>query len=181
MNDFRHETERLILRSWCDADVAAFEEACNTPAVTRWTGGLQTREELAAAVARIRATEAELGYCFWALERREDGRFLGFCGLKQLTADGAPEVMHDQPEIGWRLREDAWGQGYAREAAQATLDLAFTRFGMDQVYAITLEGNAASWGLMRRLGMMPRPDLDFDMPRYGGHVTYRIGRDQWMA
>jgi RimJ/RimL family protein N-acetyltransferase len=79
------------------------------------------------------------------------------------------------------LREGAWGQGYAKEAATAALDLAFGRFGLDQVYAITLTENAPSWGLMRRLGMTARPDLDFDMPLHGRHVTYRMGRDEWTA
>jgi RimJ/RimL family protein N-acetyltransferase len=176
---FRHDTERLVLRSWRDEDVDAFEAACNTPEVTRFLGGLQTREEIAAAVARIPAGEEEHGYCFWAMDRRSDGEFLGFCGLKALTGDGASPTILGQPEIGWRLREGVWGQGYAREAALASLRLAFTRFGMDQVYAMTLEGDAASWGLMRRLGMTALPELDFDMPRYGRHGVYRIGREQW--
>lgn len=178
---FAHATERLVLRSWRDGDAAAFEAACNTLAVTRFTGGLQTREQIEGAVARIRQCEADHGYCFWAIERQADGAFLGFCGLKRLNAEGAPDPIRDTPEIGWRLREDAWGQGYALEAATAALDLAFDRFALDQVHAITLTDNAASWGLMRRLGMTARPDLDFDMPVYGPHITYHIGREQWTA
>ncbi|MBA2919439.1 GNAT family N-acetyltransferase [Sphingomonas sp. MAH-20] len=176
---FAQVTERLVLRSWREEDVDAFEQACNTPAVMRYLGGLQTRDQIEAAVARIRACEAEHGYCFWAVERRADRGFLGFCGLKPLNAPGAPQRMQAEPEIGWRLREDTWGQGYAKEAARAALDLAFSRFGMRQVYAITMTENAPSWGLMRRLGMAARPQLDFDMPGYGRHVTYRIGSDEW--
>lgn len=178
---FSHPTERLILRSWRDGDAERFEAACNTPAVTRYLGGLQTREQIEETVRRLQQTEADNGFCFWAVERQADGAFLGFCGLKRMNSAGAPEVMQGAPEIGWRLREDAWGQGYAKEAALASLDLAFGQFGLDQVYAITMTGNAASWGLMRRLGMTPRPDLDFDMPVHGRHVTYRIGRDEWMG
>lgn len=176
---FTHRTERLILRSWRDGDPDLFEAACNTPAVTRYLGGLQTREQIDAAVARIRASEKDNEFCFWALERQADGAFLGFCGLKRMNSAGAPEVMLGAPEIGWRLREDAWGKGYAREAAMAALGLAFERFGLDEVYAITMTANAQSWGLMRRLGMTARPDLNFDMPVYGPHVTYRIGRGEW--
>ena len=103
---FAHATDRLILRSWRAGDADAFEAVCNTPAVTRYLGGLQTRDQIDAAVDRIRACQAENGFCFWALERQEDAAFLGFCGLKPLIADGAPEVMQGAPEIGWRLRED---------------------------------------------------------------------------
>ncbi|GAO39554.1 putative acetyltransferase [Sphingomonas changbaiensis NBRC 104936] len=176
---FSHATERLLLRSWRDADADAFESACNTPAVTRYLGGLQTRAQIEAAVERIRACEAENGFCFWVVERQADNAFLGFCGLKRMRIDNSPEALVDEPEIGWRLREQAWGQGYAKEAALAALGLAFGRFGLDQVYAITMTENAPSWGLMRRIGMSPRPDLDFDMPVYGRHVTYRIGSDEW--
>lgn len=177
--NFAHRTQRLVLRSWRDEDAPTFEAACNTPAVTRHLGGLQTSAGIAAAVGRIRQCEAENGFCFWAVERIGDGVFLGFCGLKRVDAEGAPPPMVGAPEIGWRLREDVWGQGYAKEAATTALGLAFGRFGLDEVYAITLTANAASWGLMRRLGMTARPDLDFDMPEHGRHVTYRIGSDQW--
>ncbi len=176
---FAHRTQRLLMRSWRNGDAEQFERHLNVPPVADMVGGVQSREELAAGIDRIAACEAENGFCFWALERLTDRAFLGFCGLKRLTADGAPDQIRQRPEIGWRLRADAWGQGYAREAAGAALDLAFGRFELDDVYAITLIHNARSWGLMRRLGMIARPELDFDMPIHGRHVTYRIGSDEW--
>ena len=69
--------------------------------------------------------QEERGFTFWAVERKADGELLGFCGLKIADTPGSPiEGMH---EVGWRLREDAWGQGYAKEAAIASLDFASTR------------------------------------------------------
>ena len=88
-------------------------------------------------------------------------------------------------EVGWRLREDAWGQGYAREAATAALDLAFDRFGAQEVIALTVAGNGASWGLMERLGMARREDLDFDNadfdPEDGRIIVYSIAKDVWQT
>ena len=85
-------------------------------------------------------------------------------------------------EIGWRLREDAWGKGYAKEAALASLDLAFGRFGADEVIALTVEGNTPSWGLMKRLGMRRRSDLDFANsdfdPETGTIIVYSINRQE---
>jgi RimJ/RimL family protein N-acetyltransferase len=178
---FRLATGRLVLRSWRKGDAQAFEQACNTPAVSRYVGGLQSAEQIDTMIRRIQQCEADNGFCFWVLERRTDGVFLGFCGLKRLSADGAPTEILGAPEIGWRLRQDAWGRGYAKEAATAALDLAFGEFALSRVCAITLAENAASWGLMRRLGMTERPDLAFDMPRYGRHVVYELGRDTWTA
>ncbi|MGV3479027.1 MAG: GNAT family N-acetyltransferase, partial [Sphingobium sp.] len=86
---------------------------------------------------------------------------------------------------GWRLREDAWGQGYAREAAIASIRRAFLVHGAERVVAFTVQGNSASWGLMERLGMVRRADLDFIDPAYGPDlnptIVYVTERDQWTA
>ena len=112
-----------------------------------------------------------------------DGELLGFCGLKRVNADGTDLV--GQFEVGWRLRESAWGQGIAKEAAIAALDLAFGRLGAPHVVALTVAGNAGSWGLMEKLGMSRRADLDFDDPRYGADlnptIIYRIDAAEWAA
>jgi RimJ/RimL family protein N-acetyltransferase len=98
------------------------------------------------------------------VERKEDRALLGFCGLKIADTAGSPiEGVH---EVGWRLREDAWGQGYAKEGAIASLDFAFATLGAERVVAITFAGNAPSWGLMERLGMTRRPECDYDDPRF---------------
>ncbi|GAA5046130.1 GNAT family N-acetyltransferase [Erythrobacter westpacificensis] len=164
MSEFRHETERLILRDWREEDWPRFWELTNTPAVMRWLGGVASEETKAAARARLEGYRANFGHTFWVLERKDDdghlsGEMLGFCGLKRANVKGTP--VFDMVEVGWRMREDAWGHGYAREAAIASLDLAFDRFAAEQVIALTVEGNAASWGLMRRLGMTRREDLDY--------------------
>jgi RimJ/RimL family protein N-acetyltransferase len=93
------------------------------------------------------------------------------------------ELPTGMVEIGWRLREDAWGHGYAKEAALACLALAFERFGADEVVALTVEGNSASWGLMKRLGMRRRVDLDYPDHRYDppwrDTIVYSIDRSTW--
>jgi RimJ/RimL family protein N-acetyltransferase len=151
------ETERLILRTWAKGDAAEIARHCNSPAVMRWTGAVQSIEEIEAGIARSRALQAEHGFCYWALERKADGAFLGFCGLRLSTA---PFALKGSVEIGWRLREDVWGQGYAREAAEASLDHAFRALNAERVVSLTVAGNEASRGLMERLGMRRRADLD---------------------
>ncbi|MDX1703460.1 MAG: GNAT family N-acetyltransferase, partial [Altererythrobacter ishigakiensis] len=143
--EFRHETERLILRDWREADWVDFWEGTNTPNVMRWLGGVCDAEKRQAAQDRLLSYTLDHGHTFWCVERKADGAILGFCGLKRCNQKGGPIGMM---EVGWRLREDAWGQGYAKEAALASLDLAFDRFGADEVIALTVQGNAPSWGLM---------------------------------
>lgn len=182
MGDFRYETARLILRDWREGDWAEFRRVTNTPAVMRWLGGVMDDAAWDAGRARIEAYRHDHGHTFWAVERRADGALLGFCGLKRSNQTGGPQGMM---EVGWRLREDAWGHGYAKEAAAASLDSAFSRFGADAVIALTVPGNTASWGLMLRLGMERREDLDFESADFGPEnpriIAYAITREAWQA
>jgi RimJ/RimL family protein N-acetyltransferase len=74
--------------------------------------------------------------------------------------------MHSQFEIGWTLRAEYWRQGYAFEAATASLNLAFNRFDALIVYALTSERNTASWRMMEKLAMQRCVNLDFADPDY---------------
>ena len=73
----------------------------------------------------------------------------------------------------------------ALEAAQAAMASGFKDFGAPHMIALTVEGNAASWGLMLRLGMERRPDLDFaskDFDPVGGVIiAYSISGERWQA
>jgi RimJ/RimL family protein N-acetyltransferase len=174
------ETERLRLRNWREEDVDPFIRHLNTPSVMRWLGGVRTAEQQRDAVhGRFMLWQEQRGFTFWAAERKQDGAFLGLCGLKLSDDPGSP--VEGALEIGWRLREDIWGQGYAREAAAASLDFAFRRLGAERVVALTVEGNAPSWGLMLRLGMTRRSDLDYEGALWveGPVIVYEMRREQW--
>ena len=178
------ETERLILRPWREADREPFAAMGRDPDVMRHLGGRVDREASDAAVDRQMACQAEQGQCFWALERRADGIFLGFCGLRRGGQPGTP--VADALEIGWRLARDAWGRGYAREAAEASIAWGWARQEAPRISAWTVPANTASWGLMIRLGMNHRPMLDFDHPAFppghplSRHVVYAIDRPEIM-
>jgi RimJ/RimL family protein N-acetyltransferase len=177
------ETERLRLRTWEEEDLAPFAEHCNTPAIMRWTGEVQDEAGIRAGFERVAASQAEYGHCLWIVERKSDSALLGFCGIKRV-ADVASNML-GQFEIGWRLREGVWGLGYAREAATASLDAAFGQLEAPHVLAFTVIQNKASWGLMERLGMTRRADLDFFDPCYSAElnptIVYRIEAADWRA
>ena len=178
------ETARLRLRDWREEDIEPFLRHTNREAVMRWLGGVKSREFLEAVVReRFMRWQVEFGFTFWAVERKEDEELLGFCGLKR--ADGRNSTVAGEVEIGWRLREDAWGQGYAKEAAAASLAFAFEKAGAERVVALTVEGNAASWGLMRRLGMERREDLDYVDPDWpetmNPVIVYVMERSAWAS
>ena len=175
------ETDRLILREWGEGDSDRFYSIMNTPAVMRHLGGVQDRATWDAAVGRILSYQRDFGHTFWLVERKPDGELLGFCGLKRVNVQGTD--LTGQFEVGWRFREDAWGHGYAKEAAIASLDLAFGSYGAPHVVALTIGPNQASQGLMKRLGLKRREDLDFHDPRLGPEmnptIIYRINAEDW--
>ena len=180
MAEFRLETERLTLRDWCADDLVPFAAMSADPAVMETLGPVMSQDETAAVIGRLQARRDEHGHTFWALERREDARFIGFCGIIR----GVVEPIANMPEIGWRLASDTWGRGYAREAAAASLEWAFANLPDDRIWAVTSAGNNRSWGLMERLGMARHRDMDFDHPNVANdsplkrHITYSIRREQ---
>lgn len=174
MSEFRIETDRLVLRSWEDREIAPFAEICGDPKVMATLGPVMDLSETETLVARCQADQTTSGHCFWALERRADARLVGWCGVIR----GSVGPVADKPEIGWSLAADCWGQGYASEAARATVAWCFANLDDDALWAITSVANTGSRRVMECLGMRYHPQLDFDHPRAPAdgpllrHVTY---------
>jgi RimJ/RimL family protein N-acetyltransferase len=182
MAEVAAETARLRMRDWRDSDEADFYAIMNRPEVMQHLGGVQTTEEWRAAYTRIRGFSAQFDHTFWIVEDKASGEIQGFCGLKRVNAPGAGDLT-GQFEIGWRLRPEAWGKGIAKEAAIASLDLAFGRFGAPNVVALTIAANLPSQALMERLGMHRRAEFDFRDTRFGDEMNptmvWRIEADEW--
>lgn len=83
-------------------------------------------------------------------------------------------------EIGWRFTRSAWGKGYATEAAKACREWAFNQLGLPQIISFTAQTNRPSRGVMERIGMVHKPERDFDHPRIPNdsplqrHVFYQL-------
>src|SRR3546814_2172293 len=93
------EGERLVMRPWRDEDVAPFQRICSDCEVMATLGPPLDLEATAARIGWMRAHEAEQGHCFWALDRREDARLIGWCGV--IRGDMGP--VADRVEIGWQI------------------------------------------------------------------------------
>ena len=162
-------TARLRLRQWHDADREPFAALNADGRVMEHFPGPLTREESDALVDRSRAAIELRGWGLWAVERREDGLFLGFAGLTVVRDEMpfAPAV-----EIGWRFAPAGWGRGYATEAAREALRVAFETLELPEVVSFTAASNERSMAVMRRLGM--REGAPFDHPRMAqGHRLRR--------
>jgi RimJ/RimL family protein N-acetyltransferase len=176
------ETERLRLRAWSDADREPFAELNADPEVMRYMSRRLDRAGTDALIERILQGWAAGGFGLWAVERKSGARFIGFVGLSVPSFDAPfmPAV-----EVGWRLRRDAWGFGYATEGGRASLRYGFDDMGLEEIVSLTSVINERSRRVMDRLGMTRDADDDFDHPRLPEddplrrHVLYRLARDDW--
>lgn len=176
-------TERLRLRGWRPEDRAPFAALNADPEVMEHFPALLTRAESDTLADRIEAHFAREGWGLWAMQERTTGRFLGFTGLARPGFDAPfmPAV-----EIGWRLARPAWGQGYATEAARASMAFGFDDAGLDEIVSLAVVANGRSRAVMERLGMTRDPAEDFDHPLVEPgplrrHVLYRLTAAQWRA
>jgi RimJ/RimL family protein N-acetyltransferase len=108
------------------------------------------------------------GFGYWLWRERTTGEPVGRGGLKR-----ARVADRDEVEVGWVVRADRWGQGYATELAEASISFAFARLGLQDVVAFTLPHNAASRRVMEKTGF----EYERDIVHHGlPHVLYRRER-----
>jgi RimJ/RimL family protein N-acetyltransferase len=169
------DTPRTRLRPWTPADGEEFAALHADPVVMADQGGPLDRARSDAKLARYMAALDRHGFCRWALEART-GAFLGYAGIMP-APPGHPLGAHY--EIGWRLRQAAWGHGYATEAAAAALQDGFARAGLTELIAYTAPDNVRSQAVMARLHLHRDPTRDFTA-EYDGLGAWRgwvwIGR-----
>ena len=140
-------TERLILRAFRRDDLPLYEALGQDPVVMQYLGGLWTPQKTLEAALGANRSLIEHRYGFLAVERRADGVFLGIAGLS------VEQWYPDDLQVGWRLAQAHWGQGYASEAGRAWLDLAFERTGRSRIISMADTPNHRSIAVMQRLGM----------------------------
>ena len=145
-------TPRLLLRRWHDDDLVPMAEINADPQVMRYVrdGSVRDLESTAEDIERWEEEWDEEGFGLFAVELLASGELVGFVGLS--VPEFLPEVL-PAVEIGWRLGRQFHGQGYASEAAQATLEFALQDRGLERVISIIQVGNEASENVARKLGM----------------------------
>lgn len=148
MEDF--QTDRLIIRPTHVTDAALLVELMNSPGWLRFIGDRQVYAETAAVQyinEKINPQFERLGYGNYTIIRKLDGVKVGTCGL--FDRDGIEGI-----DIGYALLPAFFGQGYAFEAVSQVKDLAFGRFNLDVIHAITAKENVVSQQLLRKLGFL---------------------------
>ena len=143
------ETARLTLHRLEFEDAAFLVRLLNEPSFIANIGDKGVRS-IADAHRYLRegplAMYARYGFGLWRATRRADGEPVGICGL--LRRDTLPDA-----DLGYAYLPEHWGQGYAFEAARATLRHAVRKYGLTRVIGVVSPGNTASIRVLEKLGM----------------------------
>jgi RimJ/RimL family protein N-acetyltransferase len=158
-------TPRLLLRRWHDHDLAAMADINADPDVMRWVddGSVLDLDATAEEIERWEDEWDEEGFGIFAVELLASGELAGFAGLS--VPEYLPEVL-PAVEISWRFGSSFWGQGYASEAAHATLEFALQDRGLDRVISVNQISNEASLNVVRKLGMEPEKETTHPVHGY---------------
>ena len=165
------ETARLRMRLFTPDDLDRMCAITRSPEVTRFIGyGVPlTREETWTNLVRIMDGFRRRGYGRWALERRDTGSLIGYCGL----SSGNPDVGI---EVAYMLAREEWGKGFAAEAGRASLRYGFETVGVDSIAGLTFHDNRRSRAVLERLGMKFIRDANY----YNfSCVHYALDRTDW--
>ena len=176
-------TNRLLLRRFTEADADNLFDLDADPEVMRLlTGGKPTpREAIEREVlpALLRDYERFAGFGRWAAVERSTGGFVGWFALRPPDGGDGEEV-----ELGYRLRQSAWGKGYATEGSHALVDKGFSELGVQRIYAETMAVNTASRRVLEKAGLKLARSfhLSWDDPIEGaehGEVEYELLKAEW--
>jgi ribosomal-protein-alanine N-acetyltransferase len=165
------KTSRLILREFVPQDADALALVISDPETMRYYPSPFDRTGVEEWIARnIRRYQANR-HGLWALELKSTGEMIGDCGITLQHVDGEQLL-----EIGYHLRRDMWGHGFATEAARACRDFGFTEFRADCLISLVRPENVASCRVAGRNGMKTWKET----VRMGlRHCVYRISREEW--
>lgn len=176
------QTERLVMREWRDSDRAPYAALNSDPDVMRHYPSMLTPHQSEEMIDRMISAWRDRGFGLWAVERCDTGDFIGYVGL---SAPAWQASFTPCVEVGWRLAKQHWGNGFAPEAAMASLDWGFANVDLpgDEIVSFTTEGNVNSQRVMEKIGLIRDIDGDFDHPLlpdwvHRRHVLYRINRRQ---
>jgi ribosomal-protein-alanine N-acetyltransferase len=174
------ETERLNLRDWKETDLQAFRLMNKDKRVMEFLPGILSDRETDSFYTGIKDEFLEFGYGLFAAEVKGGSEFIGYIGFHRATFEASftPCI-----EIGWRLKFEAWGRGYATEGAKACLRYGFDTLDLERVYSFTSKQNSRSENVMKKIGMSKI--TEFDHPKLDEssvlrrHVLYGLTQTEW--
>jgi ribosomal-protein-alanine N-acetyltransferase len=162
------ETERLLLREFVPGDADALAAVISDPETMRFYPEPRDRAGVESWIERNRRRYRDDGHGLWAMILKSSGDVIGDCGLTRQTVDGVDEI-----EIGYHVRRDLWGRGFAPEAAGVCRDYGFGHLGTERLIALIRPENLPSRRVAEKIGLSLWKEVMWrDLP----HCVYVIRR-----
>jgi ribosomal-protein-alanine N-acetyltransferase len=164
------ETNRLILRRFTDDDVDAVFAMRSDAEIMRFIREPQKRRDETHNWLRLisgKWEDEKIGFC--AVIEKKSGKVIGWCGLWLLQES-------NEIEVGYAIKKEFWGRGFAPEAAEAMLKYGFNELELEKIVAVAYPENQASQNVMKKLGM----NYNYVGEFYGRDlVHYSITKTDW--
>ena len=142
------ETPRLILGQFTEDDAGLILDLNSYPEIVKYVHEpvLITEEQAKKIIADIILPQYKNNLGRWATYTKSNNEFIGWCGLKYLADK-------DEIDLGYRFKKNAWGKGYATEAAKHTLDHGFNNLDLKLIIGRAHIENIASIKVLEKIGM----------------------------
>ncbi|MEO5644752.1 MAG: GNAT family N-acetyltransferase [Bacteroidia bacterium] len=148
--NYLFKSERLGFRNWLATDIDAMSAINADPLVMEFFPSVQTKEHTIQFIEKMQKHFVEKGFCYFAVDKLEDGNFIGFIGICEQTfeSDFTPYI-----DVGWCLNQKEWNKGFATEGAKKCLEFAFKQLDFEKVNAVCPKINRRSENVMKKSGM----------------------------
>lgn len=172
------ETSRLKIREILPSDLHGMYALDSNPKVHQYLGNkpVTSLDKCAEAIAYIRQQYVDLGIGRWAMIEKDTENFIGWTGFKLNTEEECGRINF--LDLGYRLREEFWGKGYATESAVASMDWIFEHWDHDTIIGMAMEANIASNSILKdKIGMRLTDHFEWEEQPC---LFYEITRDEWL-
>ena len=168
------ETERLILREYTLEDFDALYEILSDAETMKHYPSPYDENGTMRWLRWSLDNYEKYGFGLWAVILKENGQFIGDCGITMQNIDG--QML---PEIGYHIHKNHWRRGYAKEVASAVRNWCFENTEFDSVYSYMTSTNTASWSTAASIGM--KKIKEYTDSHYSVCCVYEITRNDWAA
>ncbi|HMZ63329.1 MAG TPA: GNAT family N-acetyltransferase [Leptospiraceae bacterium] len=174
MKEVFFETQRLLFRNWIESDRELLIQMNSDLRVMEFFPRTFTSEESSEWMSRMQLNIKNNGYGFYSVEEKDSSSWIGFIGINEVTfnSDFTPCM-----EVGWRLKKEFWGKGYATEGGKACISFALNQLSISDIYSFTAKINQRSENVMKKIGLKKvkefgHPKIEKDHPLHL-HVLYK--------
>ncbi|MFT6337428.1 MAG: RimJ/RimL family protein N-acetyltransferase [Saprospiraceae bacterium] len=178
MKKYIFKSERLGFRNWKNEDLEEFSKLNSDIKVMEQFPKPLSPQEVVEFIGRLKEHFDKNGFTYYATENLETKEFIGMIGLafQEYKSDFTPSI-----DIGWRLKRNAWGKGYATEGAKRCLEYGFDELDIESIISVCTVKNRKSENVMKKVGMTKMGEFDhpemINYPKYEKHICYEIVRE----